>query len=59
MFGSLSVRMRWTRSLPGGTELRIMRNRQSETVHAGPRPQAEVIMEGVSADEMLSHVEYL
>jgi uncharacterized protein (DUF433 family) len=47
MIGSVSVRMRWTWRLPGGTELRIMRNRQSETVDASPRPQAEVIMESV------------
>jgi uncharacterized protein (DUF433 family) len=44
--------MRWTWSLPGGTELRIMRNRQSETVDASPRPQAEVIMEGVSTQHI-------
>jgi uncharacterized protein (DUF433 family) len=44
--------MRWTWSLPGGTDLRIMRNGQSETVDASPRPQAEVIMEGVSAQHI-------
>jgi uncharacterized protein (DUF433 family) len=44
--------MQWTWSLPGGTELRIMRNRQSQTVHASPRPQAEVIMEGVSTQHI-------